>query len=168
MKTILAAIDLSPVSREICDTACTLARTLAAKVVLLHVVQPAPLNLGTHGIAPPGLRGMLQAMITTLEKRAARQLLALQKRAARSGCPVQVVQRGGFATPVLMAEAAACSADFIVIGSHGRGAAYEMLVGSTAQKILHEARCPVVVVPAAPVKMPRLKSKPAPTMVGKK
>jgi len=37
----------------------------------------------------------------------------------------------------------------IVMGSHGHGALYELLVGSITQGVLKAAKCPVVVVPAA-------------------
>jgi nucleotide-binding universal stress UspA family protein len=38
-------------------------------------------------------------------------------------------------------------ADLIVVGSHGRGTMGRLLLGSVAQKVLHEAGCPVMVVP---------------------
>jgi nucleotide-binding universal stress UspA family protein len=36
--------------------------------------------------------------------------------------------------------------DHIVMGTHGRGALGELLIGSTTLKVLHSARCPVVLV----------------------
>lgn len=40
MKTVLAAIDFSPVSRAVLKAATELARALRARVVLINVVQP--------------------------------------------------------------------------------------------------------------------------------
>ena len=44
-------------------------------------------------------------------------------------------------------EAKALKADYIVIGSHGHGAFYDLLVGSTTSGVLKKASCAVVVVP---------------------
>ena len=45
----------------------------------------------------------------------------------------------------ILEEARNLSAAFIVIGSHGHGAVYELLAGSTTHGVLHRAPCPVVV-----------------------
>jgi nucleotide-binding universal stress UspA family protein len=37
-------------------------------------------------------------------------------------------------------------ADLLVVGSHGRGALTEMLLGSVGHGCVHHAPCPVVVV----------------------
>jgi Zn-dependent M28 family amino/carboxypeptidase len=39
-------------------------------------------------------------------------------------------------------------ADFIVMGSHGHTAFYDLLVGSTTHGVLMRSKCPVVIVPA--------------------
>ena len=41
-----------------------------------------------------------------------------------------------------MRHAAQWKADLIVVGSHGRGTMGRLLVGSVAQKVLHEAGAP--------------------------
>lgn len=51
--------------------------------------------------------------------------------------------------PVDALLAAANDAELLVIGSRGRGAAVEALLGSVSEACLHHARCPVVVVPAS-------------------
>ena len=40
------------------------------------------------------------------------------------------------------------SADLIVVGSHGHGAVYNLLVGSVTAGVLKSAKCPVLVVPS--------------------
>jgi nucleotide-binding universal stress UspA family protein len=39
------------------------------------------------------------------------------------------------------------AADYIVLGSHGHTAVYDLLVGSTAHGVLKKATCPVIIVP---------------------
>ena len=38
-------------------------------------------------------------------------------------------------------------ADLMVLGSHGHGAVHDKLVGSTSQRVIHHASCPVVILP---------------------
>jgi nucleotide-binding universal stress UspA family protein len=43
---------------------------------------------------------------------------------------------------------ASSDADLIVVGTRGRGAIATLVLGSTSQHVIHNAKCPVVVVPA--------------------
>jgi len=42
---------------------------------------------------------------------------------------------------------AALDAELMVLGSHGHGAVRDKLVGSTSQRAIHHASCPVVILP---------------------
>jgi nucleotide-binding universal stress UspA family protein len=148
MKTILVPVDLSRATSRVCDAACSLAQAIRGRLVLLHVVQPPPVELNSYGFAVADVRGML----AVLEKRAARKLLALGRRCEKSGRPVRAVQLTGKPVPAILAQAKVLKAEFIVLGSHGHNAAYDLLVGSTAQGILRQSRRPVLVVP-----MPRVR-----------
>jgi len=48
----------------------------------------------------------------------------------------------------VIAEAERLPADLIVLGSHGHGAVYNMLVGSVAEGIVRASAVPVLLVPA--------------------
>lgn len=50
-------------------------------------------------------------------------------------------------TPSVAVTTAAVDAELLVLGSHGHGAAYDKLVGSTSQRAIHHASCPVVILP---------------------
>jgi nucleotide-binding universal stress UspA family protein len=52
----------------------------------------------------------------------------------------------GLASTALCEEST--DADLLVLASHGHGTLYDKLVGTTAQRVLHHATCPVVVIPA--------------------
>ncbi len=52
----------------------------------------------------------------------------------------------GVASTALCAESV--DAELLVLASHGHGTLYDKLVGTTAQKVLRHATCPVVVIPA--------------------
>lgn len=146
MKTILVAVDLSRASGRVCRVANELGRAAAARVVLLHVSPPQPIELRGFGFAVADVRGMLQA----LEKRSARRLRELARRCEKFGGPVRAVERSGEVAATILAEASTLKPEFIVLGSHGRGATYDLLVGSTTQRVLRHARQPVLVVPIRP------------------
>lgn len=145
MKTILVPVDLSPVTARVCRMACELAATVKGRVVLLHVVQPPPVIMSD---AYAFDAGQLASLLAVAEKVAARKLAAFGRACGKRAGEVEVVQRTGQPVAVILDRAAALKADYIVLGSHGHGAVYDLLMGSTSQGVLRKARCPVLVVPA--------------------
>ncbi len=145
MKTILVPVDLSAASVQVTDAACRLARLIRARVVLLHIVQPAPVLLNEYYAFEAS--AMAEA-VAAGEKFATRELQVLAARCRRRGVPGRTVQLVG-RSPVeaILAKAAASRAAYVVLGSHGHGAVFDLLVGSTAQGVLRRARCPVLIVP---------------------
>jgi nucleotide-binding universal stress UspA family protein len=143
MKTILAAVDLARGSSAVCAAAARLARLAGARLVILHVAEPPPVELHGVGFAQAQVRGMLAA----LRQRATRRLHALARRWRCAGGPVQVREVDGRSVPEILAAARATRAACIVLGSHGHGAAYDLLVGSTAHGVLRASTRPVLVVP---------------------
>lgn len=90
--------------------------------------------------------------VVPAKSHAARQLRGLSVHCVRRGLEVRTVQCSDLAVPTIIAQANALKAAYIVIGSHGHGAVYDLVVGSTTQGVLRKARCPVLVVPVTPVK----------------
>ena len=78
------------------------------------------------------------------------QLGALQDRLAASGVPHEVVHaiRGRDAAEEILSVAEDRRADLVVIGLRRRSAVGKLLLGSTAQRVLLEAPCPVLAVKA--------------------
>ena len=56
---------------------------------------------------------------------------------------------------LIVEQAEKSRADYIVMGSHGHTAFYDLLVGSTTHGVLMRAKCPVLIVPAAKEKKRR-------------
>lgn len=142
MKTILTPVDFSPATRDVVDAAVKLAAPLGAHVLLLHSLQP-PLITTDYGI---GIE-VLQETLALNEKAAARQLEHLKKMLTAKGLVVDTILINGQAAPNIIDQAVALKADYIILGSHGHTAFYELLVGSTAHAVIKKAPCPVMVVP---------------------
>lgn len=143
MKTILVPVDFSKVSRYVLAEAAHLARLTKARLVLMHTVQPPAV---VTDLAP--LVGEALQMTAELEVIGRRHLRRWQKSPTLRGLKVETICEQGFPVAQILAQARRLRADVIVLGSHGHGAVYHLVVGSTANGILKHAPCPVLIVPA--------------------
>lgn len=142
MKTILTPIDFSAATALVIDAAVELAKTGASQIVLLHVVQP-PMVTSDYGLALENV----QEIFAVSEKAASRQLKHLAEELREQGVSARTVQLSGAPVPGVLETADKVKADYIVMGSHGHTALYDLIVGSTTHGILKKAACPVLVVP---------------------
>lgn len=134
MKTILAAVDFSPVTKRVMTQALALARGTGARLVLLNVTSPASL-VRDHAAFETLIRGKDPASRRGATPAAVR---------AVHGDSLQII---GKPTDVILEQAARCGADYIVMGSRGHTMLFEVTVGGTAAGVLKGARCPVLLVP---------------------
>jgi nucleotide-binding universal stress UspA family protein len=142
MKTILTPVDFSSATRGVIAVAMDLARTTGGRVVLLHAVQ-YPVITTDYGLTAE----MLQETNEANQSAARRQLEHLERSLSAEGVPVTSRLVSGFAPGNIVEQARDVDADYIVLGSHGHTAFYDLLVGSTTSAVLKKASCPVVVVP---------------------
>lgn len=143
MKTILVPVDFSRATESVVAQATELARALNARIVLLHVIQPPVI---TSEYAP--MMENIAEIIAAGEKAAARHLARLQEQLQRGIITTETVQLNGVPMPNIVEQAETLGADYIVMGSHGHSAFYDLLVGSTTHGVLMRASCPLVIVPA--------------------
>jgi nucleotide-binding universal stress UspA family protein len=141
MKTILVPIDFSAASDGVLAEAVVLARAIDARIVILHVVQP-PIIVDSE-FGPQMSSGYTAAAMES----AATQLAQLQRNLQAKGVTVETRHLIGPPGPVIAAAASDVNAAYIVLGSHGHGAFYELIIGSTTSRVLKQAGCSVVVVP---------------------
>jgi len=143
MKTILAPLDFSEMSNLVVTEAAALARATGGRVVLMTVIQQPAISLETMAVI-----GSIPEIEEKGERYAGRQLAAYEAQLAADGVPS--LSRRFYGGPIerISEQAALLTADYIVMGSHGHSALYDLLVGSTTHGVLLRARCPVVIVPA--------------------
>ena len=152
MKRILVAIDLSDVTAYMLDVASKLASQFKAKLYLVHVAK-VPHTYVAHG---GGAQFGFDPAYTVLSRdEIAHQLRdehrELQEHGARiedEGVQAAALLLPGDPVVKILEEADKLDVDLIVMGSHGHGAIYELLVGSVTEGVLRKARRPVLVVPS--------------------
>jgi nucleotide-binding universal stress UspA family protein len=144
MKTILAPVDFSGATDAVVAEATALARALDARVVLLTVIQPPAITNEYSA-----LMDNLAEIVAAGEKNATKHLLEFEAKLQAEKVPVETIQINGSPIRVIVEQAKKLDADYIVMGSHGHTALYDLLVGSTTHGVLMRAACPVVITPAA-------------------
>lgn len=134
--TILVAVDLSGEAEQVARKAAALAQGTGAKLHLAHVVEPV--NFAYGGDVPIDF----SAIQDEIQKQAEAQLNDLT---GKLGIPCEKHLVAGRAEVEIHALADKIKADLIVIGSHGRHG-LALLLGSTANSVLHGAKCDVLAV----------------------
>ncbi|MEI6337839.1 MAG: universal stress protein [Verrucomicrobiota bacterium] len=148
MKTLLVPLDFSDTATLLVAKAAELARSLGAKIILLHVIEPVasyvPVGATMDVIAavPPIIE--TGEGLSDHEK----HLNTLAEPLRALGLAVEGVTLVGLAVDDIVDQAAKRKADFIILGSHGHGALYHLFSGSVVTGVLRRAGCPVIVVPA--------------------
>jgi len=135
---LLVAIDFSDADKQVLERARQLAAQNQAGITLLHVVEYMPM---AYVDEIPPLESV--EFSKALEQGALKNLRALQDKLQPLETEVQVVT--GMAKHEVVRVAEEIGADLIVIGSHGRHG-IQLLLGSTANGVLHQARCDVLAV----------------------
>ena len=161
MKRILVPIDFSDATPRVIDLARQLAKGLDAEIHLVHVKEltaaaaPGALGYGLAGmpeLAPmPGMTGpvfdpMPQPIPENEDQKS--KLAQWQREIAQDGLKVSLHEPTGAVAEEILNQADVLQADLIVMGTHGHGAMYNLLVGSATKGVLKHSRRPVLLVPA--------------------
>ncbi len=135
IRRVLVAVDGSAASRPALEAADRYATLFDAELRALSVLEPLPVVPGAT--APDATE--YYRMLEELLKRDVWPLIRTSgaERLVRYGLPVETLLR----------EATAWQADLLVVGSHGRGWAERVLVGSVTERLLNHLPTSVLVVP---------------------
>lgn len=135
---ILLAVDFSQGTDRLCLKAASLAKQFSAQLGMVHVVEPIIVDSG-YDFLPVSEIDIEDGIV----KNAKKQLHAL---ADKHGIPADSINLLRGATKKEILQLARDEAyDLIIVGSHGKhGVA--LLLGSTANAVLHGAPCDVLAV----------------------
>lgn len=140
IERILIPIDFSSHSERALEVALELARPLGARLQVLHCFEEVP-----GGRAPLSSTGIDPA----LRADALERLKGLLADRDTGGVDVEIdVEPGMDPSAAILKAARQSSPDLIVLGTHGRRGLKRAVLGSVAEEIVREARCPVVTVKA--------------------
>lgn len=142
---ILVAVDFSEGTERVMEVARDFAARTASHVYVLHVAEPEPDFVG-YDTGPDVVREQVAAEYHREHRQV--QALADQLRSEDIGATALLIQ--GSIVETVIAESDRLNADMIVVGSHGHGAVFDLLVGSISEGLVRKSRRPVLVVPPQP------------------
>lgn len=135
---IVVGVDGSEASNRALELACARAALTSEKVLALHAWFPTRVALDRYGYVPP-VSGE-----TVEEARASLDEIVGKARADHPEVEIEAVVRGDAASRALVE--ASRDASLVVVGSRGRGAVAQVILGSTSHDVIHHSHCPVAVV----------------------
>jgi universal stress protein A len=141
VKRILVPVDFSECSVFALRYAANLAREVNANLILVHVASSL--------LTPPEMEYVqvdLKKFQAEVEKHALAKLAALAQKEIPAALPASPLVRHGAPWEEITRVAKERKADLIVIGTHGYSALKHLFLGSTAEKVVRFAGCPVLVV----------------------
>ena len=144
---VLVTTDFSRLGNAAIPHAYALLGRGPGTVVLCHVLEQVELPSPLYAHYSPGRRmtgAERSALARDLEQRLRAAIPARLPRGVRS--EVRVLDASGPVHEAICALARSARAKVIVIASHGHSGLGRMLLGSTAERVLWLATCPVLVV----------------------
>ena len=142
LKTILFPTDFSETSQEAARYAISFAREFKAKVYVLHVVNE---KIFTEGLGMPRVVS-IDELEKEMTEEARRRLKTFVPAEEAEGLDWETVIRQGEPFLEIIRFSKDQDVDLIVIGTHGRSGFEHIVFGSTAEKVVRKAPCPVLSV----------------------
>ncbi len=141
IKKILVGIDFSEHSNTAVQYAAEFARQFDAEVIGCYV---AP-DEGMLAMLHPGSENYLPPQVTEVQLEESQK--SCEELLAKSNIPrYRAIIERGEAFVALVQVARDEDVDLVIVGTHGRGALAHMLLGSTAERVVRKASCPVLTV----------------------
>lgn len=138
VQSILVPVDFSECSKKALLYARAFANQFGGELTVLHVVKP-------YIPVPEATMVDVGLIERNLRKTAEYQMAELQKEMGGSK-PFRPLVRAGNPAIEVVKAARNLGADLIIISTHGRTGVGHWLMGSTAEKVVRSAHCPVLVV----------------------
>ena len=139
--SLLVALDFS----SVIDDQLEIVGRLAApdrEIFLLHVAEPDPSFVG-YEAGPDEVR----LQVADEFHREHEMIQSLAGRLRDKGHQVTALLVQGPTIETILGEAERLGAEVIVVGSHGRGKLFDLVVGSVSAGVIRKSPVPVLVVP---------------------
>ena len=141
VRRILVATDFSSTADRGLEVAISMGRALGASLTIAHVTAPIV-------VLPPPLEMVpIPTLFPDLPRRIQEELETRSARVRDAGLACETVELAGNTHLEIVRYASEAGADLVVMGTHGRGGLAHAVLGSVAERVLHRAPCPVLLVP---------------------
>lgn len=139
IKNILVPIDFSNYSKNALRYAVNFARSFDAKITLIYVVEPViyPSDFSMGHVTFP-------VADIDMNDKATEELKNLAKSEIGSDIELETIIKTGKPFVEINETASEIDADLIIIATHGHTGMEHLLFGSTAEKVVRKAPCPVL------------------------
>lgn len=139
IQKILVPIDFSDYSKSALKYAVNFCKNCKADMFLIYVVEPViyPPDFSMGQIAIPSVNA-------EWDERARQELDKLAKEEIPSSVTVKTIIKTGKPFLEIIETAGELDVDLIIIATHGRSGVEHILFGSTAEKVVRKAPCPVL------------------------
>lgn len=142
-KHILIATDGSAASEHAAKLAVGLARTHGARLTAVYVADPYP-YVGIGEINPMGFQAYMDVAHDQASRAHAVVDALCKQETPAIALQVRMVEEVAPAAGIVQ-SAREVGADLIVLGSHGRSGIARLMLGSVADRVVHESTIPVLI-----------------------
>ena len=151
IKKILIALDYDPTAQKVAEQGFALAKSMDAKVILLHVISDPVYYSSTEYSPIMGLDTFMELSPVQLDsvdglKKVSHQFLERLNNHYDEKTALTIVEEGDYAQCILK-TAKDQHADIIVMGSHSRKWLEEIVMGSVTENVLHHTTLPLFIIP---------------------
>ena len=141
LKRILVPTDFSDSARHALTYGISFAREYDAELLLLHVVETVPVGYASDLFPVP-----MAEVFQELSGYAKTELGKVADEARGKGVTVRETVVQGKPSAEIARVAADEKVDMIVLGTHGKGMLDKAIFGSTTERVVRRAPCPVLTV----------------------
>jgi len=137
---ILCAVDLSDHSKQVAQYAAMMAKMTGARLLVIYAAPSLSQYVGFQ-VPPNSIENLVGEIVSGAEK-------AMETFVAENfaGLPVTSKVLIGYAAEEIVARAEEEKVDMIIMGTHGRKGIDRMLFGSVAEKVVKNAKQPVLTI----------------------
>jgi nucleotide-binding universal stress UspA family protein len=151
MKKVLIALDYDITAQKVADTGLSLAKTMNAEIVLLHVIANATYYSALEYSPITGFLGymdMSSSQLNSIEGLKDASQIYLEKLKHHMGeKSIMTVVKEGDSADSILAAAKEFHCEIIVMGSHSRNWLENIVMGSVTEKVLRHTSLPMFIVP---------------------
>ncbi len=150
MKKVLIALDYDPTAEKIAETGFLLAKTMKAKVTLLHIISEVDFYYSPE-YSSMGFTGDIASYPLQIENvdqlRKTAQDFLNNTKSHLGDTDIQTVVKEGRPTESILETAKELEVDIIVMGSHSRKWLEKIVMGSATESVLRKTCIPLFIVP---------------------